>query len=309
MKLWININTIFKMKKIVIIIMLICSFQTNAQWGTINDKAIVYQHKRMVFESWGNFYPKPVYKKILWWKIQTSMNASLMWGDKYYGVPLNWVTDGIGLTDTKRNRRYRSGKDIRPLKATGLQNQRYAEREIQITQTKKIKKQAEEIKKKALRDFYHNNAIYSKMEGNVSPVSLWNLYYRKKLKPLKQFSENPINYLQWGFSSQEVFEKLNKTGGIRVLKEKLDLLKHDYKIARTVDMPRGKRMLLYHKCLLDWRKFNKMLNYYNNSIQQVIDIENKMLKKNEKLPIRGVIKPKSDLEKVKYIMNKYKNKF
>ncbi len=302
MKYLTSINMLFKMRKLIITIIFISYSQSNAQ-RVIYDRSIVHQYKRMVYESWGNFHPEPVWKRNLWgigWKQQKSMNAALMWGYTYRDIPLGALSEALGVTNPKRNRRYRDGKDIRPLKATGLQNLRYIERNVQREQTKKIFKEAEDIKQKALRDMAHNTSL------TVETDLLWQWYYKKKLKPLKQFPKNPSDYMQWGFSSQEVFQKINDVGGVKVLQEKLDLLKHDYNISQKVDMPRGKRMLLYHKCLMDWRKFKQIINSYNINVEQVINIENKIEK--SKNPILNT-KVNTDLKIVNDIMNKYKHKF
>ena len=73
----------------------------------LNDPAIVAQHKRMVFESWGDWRPYPKY----FLGVQTNFAYATVWG--------MWAP--------KINRDYKDGDDIRPLKPTGVQNQRFAE--------------------------------------------------------------------------------------------------------------------------------------------------------------------------------------
>ena len=77
----------------------------------LNDPAIVAQHKRMTFERWGDWRPYPKY----FLGIQTNVAYATVWG--------MWAP--------KINRDYKRGDDIRPLKPTGLQNQRFAELKFQ----------------------------------------------------------------------------------------------------------------------------------------------------------------------------------
>ena len=72
----------------------------------LNDPSIVAQHKRMVFQSWGDWRPYPKY----FLGVQTNFAYATVWG--------MWAP--------KINRDYKDGEDIRPLKPTGVQNQRFA---------------------------------------------------------------------------------------------------------------------------------------------------------------------------------------
>ncbi len=257
----------------------------------MNDPAIVGQHKRMVFEKWGDWYPKPKYKNFIFWKVQTNLTASTVWGYDFYGTPGSWYAP-------KRNIEYRNGDDIRPLKATGLQNLRFAERKIEYDETQKIKKQSDDLKAKSKRDLAH----WTKLTVSADP--LWLLYYKKMLKPLKNFPENPQSFAEWQFADYEVYEKLNSSGALRKLREELDLLKHNYKVARTVDMPRGKRILFYHKILIAWRKFNQRLKTYNEKAKYAIKVEKLLAKsKNATIPASQ----KTDTEIMRENMLRYKS--
>lgn len=68
----------------------------------LNDPAIVAQHKRMVFERWGDWRPYPKY----FLGVQTNFAYATVWG---------WLAPS-------RNRDYKNGADIRPLKPSGIQN-------------------------------------------------------------------------------------------------------------------------------------------------------------------------------------------
>ncbi len=264
----------------------------NAQYAKIlNDRAIVSHHKRMVYERWGYFYPKPKYKRILFVKVQTNVAASTVWGYSLYGVkPPSWVSP-------PRNRRYRKGADIRPLKPTGLQNQRYGLRVLEKNETNKIIEETQDLKNKSLRDFSH----WTSTIRSADP--LWLLYYKKMLKPLIKFPSKPKNYYDWKLSNAQIYQKLRQIGAIEKLQEELDLLKHNYKVSKTVDMPRGKRILLYHKTLIGWRKFKKNLDMYNKETQHFITAKKMLLKSKTTHTNYG-----SDIEIVEETLNKYKNK-
>ncbi len=293
-----NIKTMRKIKLLIIILLIGKSISAQT-YKILNDPAIVGQHKRMVFQKWGDWYPKPVYKKILWVEtgIQTNVAASALWGYNLYGLPAS-TNPFSYLTNYSRNRRYKNGADIRPLKPTGLQNQRLAEREIEYSETKKIKEQSEDLKAKSKRDFAH----WTKLTVSADP--LWLLYYKKMLKPLKNFPENPQSFADWQFSNYKVYEKLKNSGALRKLQEQLDVLKHNYKVARTVDMPRGKRILFYHKILIAWRKFEKSLKTCNASTKYALKVEDLLAKsKSTTMPQRK----QTDTEIVREYMLKYKS--
>lgn len=275
----------------------------------LNDPAIVGQHKRMVFQKWGEWYPKPVYKTILWWEtgIQTNVAASAIWGYNLYGIP--------SMITPKRNKRYKNGRDIRPLKPTGLQNQRYGEREMEYNEAIKIRKEVKDLKAKSRRDFAHWSAgkvdisyepDWIALKLLVSNDPLWLLYYKKMLKPLRKFPANPKSFLDWQLNSPEIYLRLKKTGAIKHLQEELDLLKHNYKVSRNVDMPRGKRILLYHKTLLDWRNFEKKLKAYNKEAHYAIKVRSK-LKKSKKSSMPHT--PKSDTKIVRKVIQKYEKSY
>ena len=86
----------------------------------LNDPSIVAQHKRMTFERWGDWRPYPKY----FLGIQTNFAYATVWG--------MWAPS--------RNRDYKDGPDIRPLKPTGEQNLRFAQLKFQEEEAKKIKR-------------------------------------------------------------------------------------------------------------------------------------------------------------------------
>src|SRR5690606_3673838 len=91
----------------------------------LNDPSIVAHNKRMVFESWGDFRPYPKYTL----GVQTNFAYATVWG---------WLSPA-------KNRDYKDGADIRPLKPTGLEVQRLVELEFQRKEAEKIKIQVDTL--------------------------------------------------------------------------------------------------------------------------------------------------------------------
>ena len=91
----------------------------------LNDPSIVAQHKRMTYESWGDWRPYPKY----FLGIQTNFAYATVWG--------MWAPS--------INRDYKNGEDIRPLKPTGEQNLRLAQLQFQEEEAKKIKASSDTI--------------------------------------------------------------------------------------------------------------------------------------------------------------------
>ncbi|MDN3607236.1 hypothetical protein [Kaistella yonginensis] len=246
----------------------------------LNDPSIVAQHKRQVFESWGDFRPYPRY--IL--GIQTNFAYATVWG--------NWAP--------AKNREYKRGPDIRPLKPTGLEVQRFAELEFQRNEGEKIKVEVDTLYKRNLQDFAHWTSVTS--DGDP----LWLLYYKRMLKPLKEFPKNPQNFMEWQLKDDKTYQNMKSFGEIDYLQEQLDLLKDQYDNSRTLDMPRGKRFLMYHETLIGWRKFVKRIRAGDQKNTLYLNYKNLLTSlKSTDSPIPS----KNDKEIVQSIMTKYKNKF
>jgi hypothetical protein len=268
------------MKKTITSLLLLLSIH---QWSgqtirKLNDPAIVAQEKRAVFESWGDWRPYPKYNFL---GIQTNFAYATVWG--------MWAPS--------INRDYKDGADLRPLKPDGNEVQRLASLKLEESKAEQIKAEYDTIYKRNIQDFAHwTSAI-------VDADPLWLLYYKTMLKPLKQFPENPQTANDWGIIDEEVFKTMQWSGQISKLKVQLDLLKEKYEMSRTMDMPRGKRFLMYHETLIGWRK---LLNTIKNNDRKM------SLFMTYKKKIEGLGKafqPQSDREIVTSIMSKYKNQF
>lgn len=248
----------------------------------LNDPSIVSQHKRMVFQSWGDWRPYPKY----FLGIQTNFAYATVWG--------MWAP--------KINRDYKDGQDIRPLKPTGVQNQRFTQVMYEEEEAKKIKAASDTIYKRSVQDFAHWTS------STVDADPLWLLYYKRMLKPITEFPDNPQNYLDWRLKDQQTFETLNTTGTIKRLREELDLIKEKYSMSRSMDMPRGKRFIMYHETLIKWRKFVKELKKHNNKTNFLLDYRN-IFKNHSNSALPPSYTASSDKQIVQNIMQHYKNKY
>ncbi|MDO5608722.1 MAG: hypothetical protein Q4G08_09740 [Capnocytophaga sp.] len=200
----------------------------------LNDPFIVAQEKRQVYEKWGDFMPYPKY----FLGIQTNWAYSSTWG--WWQAP-------------KRNPEYKNGPDIRPLRLGGEETIRMAKAQVMKTQAELIKESIDSIKQRSMSDMAH----WTNLTSQADPLYL--LYYKRMLDPLKNMPENPNNAKDWGFESYDAYEIAKSTGQIKMLQEELDILKDTYKKAMTLDMPRGKRFLMYHKALIGWRNFERTI--------------------------------------------------
>lgn len=216
-------------------IILLCSSTLFAQnVKRINDEAVVAQEKRMVFQQWGDWKPRAKY--IL--GIQVSYWYGSVWGD-IYAPP--------------ENRRYRNGEDIRPLKPTGLETQRNGLVLTMKERADEIKVYSDTLSSRARADFLH----WTSLTSQADPLYL--LYYKRMLRPLREMSDNPSNYIEWGFSTEESYQIARRNGTLNIIQRELELLKDDFRMATTVDMPRGKRFIKYHHILMGWRKLQRII--------------------------------------------------
>ena len=274
-------KNLFKKGKYFLLLLMI----TNVFGQTVkrlNDPSIVAQHKRMTFESWGDWRPYPKY----FLGIQTNLAYATVWG---------WLAPS-------RNRDYKAGEDIRPLKPTGEQNLRLAQLKLQEQEAEKIKATSDTIYKRSVQDFAHWTS------ATVDADPLWLLYYKRMLKPITEFPDTPQNFLEWRLKDQETFETLSTTGTIKRLQEELDLIKEKYSMSRSMDMPRGKRFLMYHETLIKWRKFVRELRKHNNKTTLLTDYKN-ILKNHSNYALPPAWTPASDKQIVQNMMNHYKHKY
>ena len=246
----------------------------------LNDPSIVAHNKRMVFESWGDFRPYPKY----FLGVQNNFAYATVWG---------WLAPA-------RNRDYKDGADIRPLKPTGLEVQRLVELELQRKEAEKIKIQVDTLYTRNVQDLAHWTS------ATVAADPLWLLYYKKMLKPLNDFAEKPQNYIQWQLKDDKTYQNMLANGGIAHLEKQLALLKDQYKNSRTMDMPRGKRFLMYHETLIGWRNFKNQLRAFDQKNNLFLDYKKLLTMSKTKL---GTDWNSVDVQIAQKIMIEYHNKF
>lgn len=248
----------------------------------LNDPSIVAQHKRMTFESWGDWRPYPKY----FLGIQTNFAYATVWG----------------MWSPSINRHYKEGADIRPLKTSGEQNLRLAQLKLQEEESRKIKAASDTIYKRSVQDFAHWTS------ATVDADPLWLLYYKRMLKPITEFPDTPQNFIEWRLKDEPTYEVLNTTGTLKRLQEELDLIKEKYSMSRSMDMPRGKRFIMYHETLIRWRTFVMELRRYNNRTMLLLDYKNIL---NSHLPtaLPTPWTPASDRGIVQNVMQHYKHRY
>ena len=280
------------MKQTILYVCLLASTVVSAQYKItkVKDEALNAQEKRQGFQQWGDFKPEAEYYTIFGTKVgpQLSKNHSMVWG---------WLS----YNGRKYNHRYMDGEDIRPLSATGLETQRQLKAMVMQREAETIKKHVDSIYKRSLSDMAH----WTSLTVNADPLFL--LYYKRMLTPLKNFPDRPETYSQWGFKDEKAFENAKHTGQLQPLQEKLDIIKGIYEKATTLDMPRGKRFLMYHKALIGWREFKRMLQNTGNINQWFLETERLL---NDSYKATDEIAPYvEDVQIMESIMRQYKHKF
>lgn len=265
---------------LVLLITILFSMKTNAQMvRRLNDPSIVAQHKRMTFEKWGDWRPYPKY----FLGIQTNFAYATVWG--------MWAP--------KTNRRYKDGDDIRPLKPTGLQNKRFLELKVQEQEAEKINAAADTVYKRSVQDLAHWTSTI------VDADPLWLLYYKRMLSGVSSFPGNPSNFREWMLKDDETYQMMKRIGKIKYLQEELDIIKDKYHISRTVDMPRGKRFLMYHETLIRWREFLKKLRAMNDKTTLLLSYKN--IIKDRYNMNHGT--SKTDEQIIEGVMQKFKDQY
>lgn len=226
------------MKKFLLLIVILF-FNLNSSQIRLTDKSIVAQEKRMVYSKWGEWRPYPTY----FLGIQTNFAYATVWG--------MWAPS--------RNKDYRNGQDIRPLKPTGLQMQRYSQISLMDNQTKEILTNTE-AQKNAEQDEFLNKTHFTAV---ADPLYL--VYYKPNLKSLDNFNVYSFFYIDWGFTKKKAFDEAVKFGMIEQLRSDIIELKDKYEVARGVDVSRGKRLLMYHDVFLQWRKLKQRIRDTENT--------------------------------------------
>ncbi|MEB2774580.1 hypothetical protein SYJ56_04640 [Algoriphagus sp. D3-2-R+10] len=192
----------------------------------IHDKAIVAQQERMVFKQWDEdkFYPKP---------------------KRFLGIP----TNPLWYSTWALHPNY-PDLDRRPLSTAGEQTQRLGLAAAMQISSDYYKAHSDTIKNLA-------NAEIARISGALSATDpLYQLYYKKELKPLEDAASNAFQ----GISS-EVVSYMTDHGAYQWYLNNMTSLSERYGFAKSLDMERGQRILMYHRIMLEMRDVLKKWDY------------------------------------------------
>ena len=121
------------------------------------------------------------------------------------------------------------------------------------------------------------------------------------LERLVKFKKKMINK-----KDDKIYQNMLANGGIAHLEKQLALLKDQYKNSRTMDMPRGKRFLMYHETLIGWRNFKNQLRAFDQKNNLFLDYKKLLTMSKTKL---GTDWNSVDVQIAQKIMIEYHNKF
>lgn len=211
-----------------IILLTACLMASCSLFGQkiINDPYISLQEKRMVIQSWGGWRPSKSF-------LGLNPHYQIVWGS----------------LAKSRNRKYRRGPDIRPLRIGGTQSNRTLFLYETKGQVDKLKKETSELQKEAEKEILSTSALTAKADP------LWLLYYSKELKPLQNYS-TPLTGL-----NAEAAMALDGSSAAEWYHDEMLMLQERLQLNLKQDMDRGARILGYHHILLDYRKTQQKWSY------------------------------------------------
>lgn len=203
------------MKKI-LTLLIFCLPLLSFSQTVVQDKAIINQSQRMVFQQWdqNNFYPKPGF---------LSLN------------PYYWLVWGFFDPNYHKT-------DLRPLSATGPQTQRLALVAALNNTDNTYKINSDTVRNTALSQIASQSGLLS----DADP--LWLLYYNQQFQPLLNYSAATILRPL----SPQVSAKLVSEGMYTWYTNELDRLKQRLNGARTTDQDRGSRIMAYYRMLKEY---------------------------------------------------------
>jgi hypothetical protein len=192
----------------------------------IHDKAIVAQQERMVFKQWdeNKFYPE---------------------AKRFLGIP----TNPLWYATWALHPNY-PDLDRRPLSPAGEQTQRLGLAAAMQISSDYYKQHSDTIKNLA-------NAEMARVSGALSATDpLFQLYYKKELKPL----ENPEATAFQGVPA-DVVDYMTAHGAYQWYLNNMASLSERFGFAKTLDMERGQRILMYHRIMLEMRDVLQKWHY------------------------------------------------
>lgn len=232
----------------------------------INDKAIVAQQERMVFKQWDEdkFFPEP---------------------NRILGIPTNpiwYATWGLHPNYPDLDRR--------PLSPVGEQTQRLGLAAAMQISSNYYKQHSDTVKNLASTEMARISGAFSAADP------LYQLYYKRELKPL----ENPVSSA-FQDVSPEIASYMTDHGAYQWYLDNMTSLSERYGFAKSLDMERGQRILMYHRIMLEMRDVQKKWQYK-------LDMSSNMLafRKLNHQKINGGItlsNPQDEVDRAKKIAN------
>lgn len=207
----------------------------------LEDKAAVGQEKRQVYREWGSWHPE---------------------NKKWYKNPRGWLLHHMVWKWNSTNKNYKKGEDIRPLKEDGEETQRTLLQYQLKEETDKVLEETKILEKEHLLELNH----VINETAKTDPMYL--LYYRKRLKPLREIGEFSDFKEHYKIPSLNDEQKEEFYEQFEILKDKLDMSYH-------IDMPRGKRFLNYHEIFRDLRDLEDNMTRLNRSNENLLRIRTK----------------------------------
>jgi len=258
------------MKKLYLLVGCLFVFiSANAQ-KKITDKAIIHQQERMVYAQWDDDKFDPEWS---WWK-PSSWTAYAM----------TWLLHP-NYKDTDR----------RPLKAGGEQTQRLALATAMQVTSDYYKKQSDTLRNTALAEFTN----YSSTVAFADP--LYQMYYKKELKPLDNIVENAFT----GVPANVVLY-MAESGAYNWYLTEMNSLLDRYKLAKSVDIDRGQRILMYHRIMLEHRKLAETWRHKLDMAGMMLDFKEQL--KNQRENKNMIIEnPQTAEQRLNNIMERRKN--
>ena len=232
----------------------------------IHDQAIVAQQERMVFKQWDEdkFYPEP---------------------NRLLGIPTNpiWYATW-GLHPNYQD------LDRRPLSPRGEQTQRLGLAAAMQISSNYYKQHSDTVKNLA-------NSEMARISGELSATDpLYQLYYKKELKPLEDPASNAFKGI-----SHEVISYMTDHGAYQWYVNNMASLSERYDYAKSLDMERGQRILMYHRILLEMRDVLKNWQYKLDISSDMLAFRNLYQRKTSgEIILSG---PKNEVDRAKKIAN------
>lgn len=212
----------------------------------IHDRAIVAQQERMVFKQWdkNRFNPKP---------------------NRFLGVPTNpnwYLTWAFHPNYPKFDRR--------PLSTTGEQTQRLALAAAMKISSDYYQQYADSVGNLAIKE-------WTRISGALSGTDpLFLLYYKKELSPLEN-----IEGVAFQDAPDKVQEYMLQNGAYDWYLENMKSLAERYGFARNLDMERGQRIIMYHRIMLEMRRFLDKWEYKLSLSEEMLAFKEITERKNK----------------------------